>query len=606
MGVCAQPPASSGVPAAWAVWVVFGLLSLASAAFASEVRIRAGLDSQRLDGYGEYLRDPSGALEPHQLIATADWQPATALPGSLGFSRGVYWRRLELHNLDHPDSRWVLLIEYPLLDRVDVYVQGGNGSLLEARSGDHRPFAMRGAEHRHPNVLLSLPAGQTLRLWVRIENQGSMQLPMRLSSERALREQAQLEYSLLGLYFGLLGGLLLYNLLLYGFLREAEHLWYAAYVAAFGWLQLCLTGIGFQYLWPTQPFWSNTGLLWAACLAQAALLKFTRHTLLLHVHAPDLGRAFDRYALLLLVGLALAVLLPYRIVMLLITVSVFALAALVVGATLLAIGRGHPSARILLMAWLAVLAGVLAYALLAFGWLPKWWLFEHGIQLGSALELVLLSAALAHRVNRLTDENRRLAENDLARLERRVAERTAALDRALAELSEANRQLRAHAERDGLTGVYNRRLGAEALEQLHAESRAQEQPAALLMIDLDHFKSVNDCHGHLRGDDCLRELARVLQSRLQAEDRLVRWGGEEFLVLLKNRCAETARQLAEGLRLAVECSEALAEAGLTISIGVAESSTAESPAAWLQAADEALYEAKRAGRNRVRVAAGCA
>jgi diguanylate cyclase len=186
-------------------------------------------------------------------------------------------------------------------------------------------------------------------------------------------------------------------------------------------------------------------------------------------------------------------------------------------------------------------------------------------------------------------------------LERRVAERTQALSLASEALQRANAGLEQLAMRDGLTGLLNRRAGSERLQQELARHRRSGRPLALALADIDHFKSVNDRHGHAAGDEVLRDVARCLQDACRATDVVVRWGGEEFLVLMPETAADGAAIAGDKLRAAVA-----AHAGavpVTLSLGLAVPAQAwRTPEAALDAADQALYAAKAGGRNRVEVA----
>lgn len=167
--------------------------------------------------------------------------------------------------------------------------------------------------------------------------------------------------------------------------------------------------------------------------------------------------------------------------------------------------------------------------------------------------------------------------------------------------------LRRLARRDGLTGLLNRRAMHELLDQ-HARQRRRAQDSfSVLMIDVDHFKAVNDVHGHAIGDLALRHIARNLTLALRAEDRMARFGGEEFVVLLVGCGLTRATAEAERLRLCVQSlplADGVVSVSLTVSIGVAEwAGQGEEVSRLLVRADEALYRAKHLGRNRVESAA---
>jgi len=158
---------------------------------------------------------------------------------------------------------------------------------------------------------------------------------------------------------------------------------------------------------------------------------------------------------------------------------------------------------------------------------------------------------------------------------------------------------------DPLTGLYNQRYLTRHLTGLLHGPRPN--PLALLMVDVDHFKSVNDRFGHAAGDQALKLIADTLRSGTRVFDSVARYGGEEFVVVMPSADAIDAVAAGERLRAAVQAARLIVSSGehvdLTVSIGVAcSSSGACDPAALLRAADAALYEAKRGGRNRVRIA----
>jgi diguanylate cyclase (GGDEF)-like protein len=218
---------------------------------------------------------------------------------------------------------------------------------------------------------------------------------------------------------------------------------------------------------------------------------------------------------------------------------------------------------------------------------PRW--FEEPVLRGMLL-LALVGAAVW--VSRVVGRRRvRRVEVQNRQLEQRIADRTLELERANSRLAEM-------AVEDPLTGTHNRRALEQALGREWARCAEQGLPLAALMIDVDHFKRFNDHHGHLEGDRVLIEVAALLRTELNTPvEILARYGGEEFTLLLPGATLEAAARRAELLRDTVE----RARAGVTVSVGVAVAwpSGAELPSSLMRSADQALYEAKRQGRNRV-------
>ncbi|MBL4833091.1 MAG: diguanylate cyclase [Pseudomonas sp.] len=215
------------------------------------------------------------------------------------------------------------------------------------------------------------------------------------------------------------------------------------------------------------------------------------------------------------------------------------------------------------------------------------------------VELIKLLAAQAA----VAIENARLYSQiqDHSRLlEEKVIERTA-------KLEELNKELQMLADRDGLTGIANRRAGDAHLKDAWVRLRRQSQPLSVIMLDVDHFKLYNDTYGHQLGDECLIKVAHTLQAQLQrATDMLVRFGGEEFMLILPDTDRDGAIQVAENARQAVEAlgikhERSMPRDRVTVSVGYAtmvpdaDNSTDQ----LIHAADAALYRAKQSGRNQI-------
>lgn len=199
---------------------------------------------------------------------------------------------------------------------------------------------------------------------------------------------------------------------------------------------------------------------------------------------------------------------------------------------------------------------------------------------------------LLQRRTTALDEERKGRQRELEQL---VAERTEALQSAVQELENL-------ARRDALTGLQNRLSANERLREEFLRIRRTSRPHAVLLMDIDHFKRINDTYGHEAGDHVLQQVGNVLKASIRATDFVARFGGEEFLVLLPETGADGALTIAEKIRLAVAAATLPGIAGVTISIGVSTAlpeDSSEDQA--VRRADKALYQAKAEGRNRVQL-----
>lgn len=176
-----------------------------------------------------------------------------------------------------------------------------------------------------------------------------------------------------------------------------------------------------------------------------------------------------------------------------------------------------------------------------------------------------------------------------------------ALEQARLDAEDAAARAIIMAETDQLTGIANRRRTSAALVAAVQASKDTGRPVAVAMFDIDHFKGINDTYGHQTGDEVLKRVANDASGELRNGDTLGRFGGEEFVIILPNATANVGMMVAERVRSAIEAGEA--NPPTTISVGVAELATGETCESFLKRADQALYEAKREGRNRLRLAA---
>lgn len=173
------------------------------------------------------------------------------------------------------------------------------------------------------------------------------------------------------------------------------------------------------------------------------------------------------------------------------------------------------------------------------------------------------------------------------------------LAEAHAQLALKNKMLEKLSTTDSLTGLYNRLKIDELLEVTLYAAQRYKRVFSLIMIDIDHFKAVNDGFGHLVGDKVLKQLAEVLRSQVRKTDHLGRWGGEEFLIVAEDTDLKAAEQLAEKLRKTMESTDFPDAGQITISLGVASWHATDDRVSLVQRADTALYQAKVDGRNRI-------
>ncbi|HBX57017.1 sensor domain-containing diguanylate cyclase [Pseudomonas sp. UBA2684] len=601
------------------------LLVLLPALSQAQVLSLPATDDTLLPGpFMQVWQDPAGRADidtVRALPATA-WQSVGRRDASFGYSGSAYWLRLTLHNPQPRTMNWVMLIGNPLLDHLEAY--GLDGDRVY-RAGDQHPFDARWIEHRQLLLPVQLAAGENRELILRMQTNGSANLSASLMTAEAFAHTEQRMLLLQGLFFGALAVMIVYNLSIFLITRDRNYLWYSLFVASFSLYQFIQLGFALQWLWPQSLGWHQLSFPLSSAVATLFGILFTYGVLDLRN-----GPAFYTWIVRLLLGctllvIGLALLGPYKVALLGSFALVIACAAFACLFTLLRWRAGYQPARLFAIGWFVLIGASLFSILSGTGLIAYSLMTLHAQQIGGLIELVVFSIALAARIRQaqaaqqqaqarlfVQEHQLRLEQAkslDLQKqvnegLEIRVKQRTAALEQALKELSSANRQLSELNRRDSLTGLFNRQTLSEELDRATARAERSRHPLAILMMDLDYFKQVNDQYGHLAGDVCLYHAAQRMQQRLRSGDLLARFGGEEFVAVLSDTDLAGARDLAQQLcadLAQTPCGYEGQSIQLSLSIGISSGipGAGLDSAQLLRQADQALYRAKGAGRNRV-------
>ncbi len=396
-------------PAPGLCWRFCGALAVLLLAMATPARavdlVLGGGGSYDLAPVFRHLEDPSGQLQ-FEDIRAAEAQsrfrqvsPEGVGP-NFGMTRSAWWLKVSVDLPLGAPRDWLLEVAYPPLDRIEVYAPDRAFFGYERMTGgDGRPFVARAVAHRNHVFPVRLLPGTSATLYLRVQSEGAAVVPARLWQPAALAQHDQGSYALLSLYFGLLLGLLLYNLLLFVSVREPGYLYYVAFVAAMGLGQAALSGLGAQYLWPGAGWWNAVSV--PVGLSGAAIfgLQFARDFLASAARMPRL----DRLLLAQMAGWGLALLaalvLPYTVAAhLVLGLAVLSVVTMAVLGSI-SIRRQFAGARWFFTAWALLLLGVGTLAMHDTGLLPSNPLTSNALLIGSALEMVLLSFALGDRIN---------------------------------------------------------------------------------------------------------------------------------------------------------------------------------------------------------------
>jgi two-component system, sensor histidine kinase LadS len=374
-----------------------------------------------------------------------------------------------------------------------------------------------------------------------------------------------------GFIYGYLFALIAFNAMLYFGLRDFHYLLYALYLSAFILMNLSYNGHGFMWLWPNSVMLQKFGQPFFMMLFGNTGIIFPLYFLDIRKYSIPVFRAAIIFVSGTLLMLLIAVLIDHQ-QMALLTAFVYTVIFITVMITLgiKSLLMGNPDARYFLPAVLMGMMGAGFTALSVWGiiiFTP--WTYR-AVEIGMLLESTLLALALAFRFRRVEEEHLKAHRLSLV---------------------------------DPLTNLYNRRAFANNADDAWSSMVRHQRVLCVIMLDIDHFKNINDEYGHDCGDAVLSAVGKVLLASTRQEDTAARWGGEEFILLLPETELTQARIFAERLREEIDAlvvNHSAASVDITASFGVASSQDgAESIESVIQLADSALYEAKTTGKNRV-------
>lgn len=585
-----------------ALWLLSGL---AVSALAAPLVLQPTMDGVESSPYLTVLEDKGRNLSletVEQESLHGNFTPLTNGITTRGSSASAWWLRLVVHNPQATPLSWIAEFTYPFTDFVDAYRRTADGAVEQIKSGDHQP------EQGDPLGIagIELPfvtapnTSDTIYFRLHFEREGIVDFHHLIWTPEPYARHQQTLIALYGVVLGIGGTLLLYNLILFLSIRAPEYGWYLLYLASAIAMFFAYSGLGSRYLWSEWPAIKDAMPILAAQALFLFGIQFTRAFLDTRRWVPRVDRLL--LGMLLLDALSLALFIAGQrtiaIQMIFVLGLLFGLFPLL-GAWLWS--QGHKVARSYTLAWTLLTVLTATAILRLMGGLPSIPSLNWMARVGYIMEGLLLALALADRIRLLQaqkesaeEEQQRASEQALVQLEREVAMRTV-------ELVEARRIADEQARTDSLSGLPNRRAFFELAEQELKRAKRYASPLSVIMLDIDHFKQVNDNYGHAAGDAVICQLALAIGEVLRDTDVAARIGGEEFALLLPETTLAGAKIVAERLRahIAVPSMQVeQQELTITASFGVVAYCTEEDTVDdLLAAADRLLYEAKGAGRN---------
>lgn len=432
-----------------------------------------------------FLKAPADA-DLSALLKRPDWQTLAEDTPNFGYVTDNFWYRLPLDN--HPRQQ-VLEISYPQLDDVSFYLLANGIPIKEVVTGDHLAFSERPLYHPSFLIPYTVEPGVDYEIVLSVQTNGAHQVPIRLWEQNALFDALTTEDRLHSLYYGILITTIFFNLFIFLTLREATYLFYV--LSTFGYLFLLATlrGVTYQVFWPESPWLQNQTMLMAVPVALLFALLFARSFLRLRDRAPRTDMLLKG-----IIGLSLAAVLGTFVLDFNTSIKSSVALALSGFLVLTVIGpvqwvKRNPQAGYYTVAWALLIIGTMLTAANKYGLLPTNWLTSYGMQVGSGLEAILLTIALAKRLYNEREEKLHAREAEL---------------RAMAARRSAELRLMDQALHNPLTGLPNRTSFEMMINDLI--TRVPDRRYAIAVIHLSNLQAITKTLGH-RNTDRLIELA---------------------------------------------------------------------------------------------------
>ena len=526
------------------------------------------------------LFDPQKTMTIADVVAArSQFTPPKSPYATLGVRSDAAWLRVPFAVGSAPDVRWVLDIDYPPLNDVEVYLLKGDAVLQRAKLGSLQRFESRPLLSRSHAVPLEVQAGENYELIIRVQTRGAMILPITIEQQSAFHSTAVAEQMAQGLMVGIALCLLLYSLGQWVGSREPLFLKYALLVSGSMLFTLLLLGVGSQYVW-TNNFWMEqhmSGI--SSAMAIGGTFLFLEESL----REPGRGLWFPRImkggaVLALLLGLVYAFdLIDTGVLSIIITLFGPIPAIICMPRFIERVRRGEAVGIYLLLAWTAYMLAVVVISAVIRGYEPVNFWTLHSFQFSATFDMLAFMYVLTLR--------------------------TKAVREAAVHASMERDIMRALAHTDPLTGLPNRRSLSDALTQALLGA-SQDRMLAVYLIDVDEFKPVNDHHGHDVGDELLVIISQRLQANVRSGDIVARLGGDEFVVLANGlrsaaQASDLGNQLLKLFDAPVKLKHHEVRIGLTIGYAMAPLDGNEASVI-LKLADAAMYVGKQAGKRCLR------
>jgi class 3 adenylate cyclase len=323
---------------------------------------------------------------------------------NFGYSSSTFWVYFKIKNPTNQNQQILIELYYTLLDEIDYYLLDSGKIIKTVQTGDLRNFYAREIPHRNFLFPLSFDPQQEYEIFFKIKSQGSLQIPLRIISYQTFIQKEHIEQYAQGIYYGIMIAMIFYNFFLLLSIKDISYLYYILYIIGVMFFSLMSSGYGFEFLYPNYPKFGNSIMLFMTGFFFTFAGIFSAHFLKLKELTPLLYILLFGVTFIYFLAMPLSFLLKYNVLFRIVAYFALPFTIITLLGGILSYKKGWKPARFYVLGWTTLLVGMFVFALELLGKLPSNFFTTHSVQIGSALEVILLSLGLADRINVLKQE----------------------------------------------------------------------------------------------------------------------------------------------------------------------------------------------------------
>lgn len=510
----------------------------------------------------EIFEDKTGQL-PFSKVQSAHFTLNKNEVPNLGLSASTFWLRFYLINKTS-ENKLLLRISHPTLDEVTIYVVENGKQVVQEEIGENTQFFKR--KIKTQDIVFELPTNtknNTETVYLKIKSKGPILVPLFIGTTLAILKDISRSDMIFGIYLGIVVIMLFYNLFIFFSVKEKDYLLYVIYIAAIGLTQVCLNGYGYRYLYYESTFITDQSVFWAGAISAIASFIFVKSFLITRINLPFIDKILTAFIAIDIVGVILSGFKSYSYSYQIINIiALLGAIVLLLCGIILAI-RGYKPAKFYLIAWSFFLVSVIIYVLETFSLVPYNLFTKNILLIGSAIEIALLSFALADKIN-VYKKEKELSQEEALRaarekehyireqnviLEDKVEKRTLELQRTNEDLSGALTQLKSaqsqlvEAEKMSSLGQLTAGIAHEINNPINFV-KSNIRPLTLDIQDLMDLMAKYECIGENNLKEKLQEIADFKE---QIDYDYLKEEIGQLLVAIEDGAVRTA-DIVQGLR----------------------------------------------------------